>query len=160
MTPLPVLLSPEAEDSLFSRLRSHALASGWFERVNQHEPKSKPGNGLTAALWVDRIDPVATVSGLAATSARIVFRLRVYSPFRQQPEDAIDPNILLAVASLMHAYSGAFTLDGLVMQVDLLGAHGIALSAEAGYVNQDGVLYRVMTIALPVVIDDVFPQAR
>ncbi|MGH3680775.1 MAG: hypothetical protein ACRDT2_11080 [Natronosporangium sp.] len=158
MTTLDQLLSADDPNSLFGRVRSHALASGRFARVNQHEPKNAPGHGLSAALWVDRIDPVAEVSGLAATSARIVFHLRVYSNMLQEPQDAIDPGVLSAVAALMTAYSGDFTLGGLVKQVDLLGQHGISLSARAGYINQDSRLYRVMLLQVPIVINDVFDQ--
>lgn len=158
MPTLDQLLSVDDPDSLFGRVLSHALASGRFERVNNHEPKSAPSRGLTAALWVDRIDPVAAVSGLRATSARLVFNLRIYSDMLQEPQDALDPNVLSAVAALMAAYSSDFTLGGLVKQVDLLGQHGIALSARAGYITQDSRLFRVMTIALPVVVNDAFAQ--
>ncbi len=48
---------------------SHAMASGHFEQVNGHEPANPPGHGLTAAVWVDLVEPVRS-SGLARTSAR------------------------------------------------------------------------------------------
>lgn len=139
---------------------SHAMALGLFEQVNGYEPKAAPtSGGLTCAVWADRIDPVAAVSGLAATSARVVFNLRIYSSMLQQPMDAIDPNIVAALDTLMNAYSGDFDLGGTVRNVDLLGAHGVGLSAQAGYINQDGKLFRVVTLTLPVVISDVWSQA-
>lgn len=138
---------------------SHAGRLGFFERINGHEPVSAPGSGLTAAVWADSINPVAAASGLAATSARVVFMVRIYSSAIQQPLDAIDPAILAAAGALMDAYSGDFDLGGTVRNVDLLGGMGIALAAQAGYVNQDGKLMRVMTITLPVIVNDVFTQA-
>jgi hypothetical protein len=42
--------------------------------------------------------------------------------------------------------------------VDLLGAHGIPLSARAGYDEQDSKMFRVMDINLPLVINDVWQQ--
>lgn len=138
---------------------SHALASGWFERVNQHEPKSAPGNGITAAVWADRIEP-ARASGLQKTSARVVFNVRIYSSMLQEPQDDIDPQIMLAVDDLMTAYSGDFELGGNVRNVDLLGMGGTPLSAQAGYINVSGTMYRVMTISLPVIVNDVWDQVN
>lgn len=136
---------------------SHALASGQFERVNQHEPKNAPGNGLTAAVWVETIAPVRS-SGLAATSAVVTLNVRLYVSMLAEPQDAIDPNIVAAVDALMTAYSGDFELGGLVQAVDLLGMAGVPMSARAGYLDQDGKLFRVMTITLPLIVNDVWEQ--
>lgn len=138
---------------------SHAMALGLFERVNTSEPKNAPGNGLSCAIWADRIEPVALVSGLAATSARVAFMVRLYAGMLQQPQDAIDPNMLAAVDTLIDAYSGDFDLGGTVKQVDLLGQHGVPLGAQAGYINQDNKLFRVMTVTVPVIVNDVWSQA-
>jgi len=137
---------------------SHAAASGRLERVNGHEPKNAPGNGVTAAVWVQRLAPVALASGLAATSALLVANVRLYAPLLQEPLDAIDPNLVGAVDALMAAYSGDFTLGGLVRNIDLLGSHGTPLSAEAGYLEQDRKMFRVMTLAVPLVINDAWTQ--
>ena len=141
----------------FDGLVSHAMASGLFERVNGHEPKNAPGNGLSAAVWADRITPLRS-SGLASTSVRVSFSVRVYSNMVSEPQDAIDPNILSAVTSLMAAYSRNFTLDGGARNIDLLGSEGVPMSAQAGYLNQDGRLYRVLTITVPILYNDEFEQ--
>jgi hypothetical protein len=153
-----VAFAPEA---LYLAALDHALTSGLFDAVNGHEPKSAPGRGLTAALWADTIDPVPTTSGLALTTMRLGLNLRIYSNMLQEPQDAIDPNILTAVSTLMAAYSGDFTLGGLLQEqgVDLLGRAGPPLSARAGYLNQDNRIYRVMTILLPLIVPDCWEQA-
>lgn len=144
----------------FDALQSHALASGVFDRVNTHEPANPPGNGLTAAIWADSIAPVALASGLAVTSARVVYMVRVYSSTLQRPADAIDPAVMAAVDALMTAYSGDFDLGGTIRNVDLLGAHGAPLGAQAGYLPfPDGPVLRVMTITVPVIVNDAFVQA-
>lgn len=140
-------------------LASHAASSGHFEWVNQFEPDNAPGNGLSCAVWPDRIDPATGASGLAATTARIVFQVRIASSTSISPPDSIDRNILRAADDLMGAYSGDFTLGGLVKQVDLLGQHGVALSAQAGYITQDDRPLRVLTITVPVVVNDAWTQA-
>jgi hypothetical protein len=136
---------------------SHAKKLGVFDRVNAHEPKSAPGRGLSCAIWAASIDPVQT-SGLASTSVRVVYSIRVYVNMTREPQDAIDRDVLAAVAKLMAAYSADFTLDDEAREIDLLGSYGIALSAQAGYLNQDNRLFRVMTISLPIIFNDVFEQ--
>lgn len=145
-------------DAILNRLVSHAMTLGHFERVNQHEPKNAPGNGLSCAIWLDAINPVPAHSGLRATTGRVAFMARVYTSMLTEPPDFVDPNILKAVVDLMGAYSGDFELGGNVRNVDLLGQAGAPLQAQAGYLNQDGKLFRVMTITLPVIVNDVWEQ--
>jgi hypothetical protein len=144
--------------AILDAVRTQILSTGRFERALTHEPKSAPGNGVTAAVWVDSIRPAAG-SGLATTSARLVLKIRVYTNMLREPQDQIDIDILTAVDVLMAAYSGDFTLGGLVREVDLLGADGDPLSADAGYLEQDSKLYRVMVITLPLVVNDLWAQA-
>lgn len=139
-------------------VQSHAMALGLFERVNLHEPKNAPGNGLTAAIWVDSVGAAAGHSSITSTTARLVVNLRVYSNMVAEPQDSIDPNILAAVDVLMNAYSGDLTLGNHVRAVDLLGMAGAPLSAQAGYLPQDGRMFRVMTIVIPLLINDAWDQ--
>ena len=143
----------------FNALQQHAMTSGFFERVNGSEPKSAPGiSGLTYAVWLQALRPTARASGLAVTSALAVFSGRVYTSMISETPDAIDPNMATATAALMEAYSGDFQLGGEVAAVDLLGIHGAGLAAEAGYLNMDGRLMRVMTLTIPVIYNDVWGQ--
>lgn len=139
-------------------IASHAMSLGLFERVNQHEPKNAPGLGLTCVVWADRVAPVPAGSGLQSTTGLIVFNVRVYTSMLSEPQDAIDPNLLTAVDALMAAYSGDFDLGGTVRNVDLLGQAGTPLSAQAGYVDLSGKIYRIMTVTLPVIVNDLWDQ--
>lgn len=136
---------------------SHAMASGFFERVNAHEPVNSPGHGLTAAVWVDGIAAVRT-SGLGTASARLIFNVRLYTPMVQEPADAIDPHLLAATDALMRAYVGDFELGGTVRQVDVFGSHGAVLESRAGYIRQDDATLRVITITLPVIVNDLWDE--
>lgn len=143
---------------LTDAVQSHASASGYFESVNGAEPKNAPSTGgLTAAVWADRVAPLRS-SGLNSVSVLVVFNVRIYGSAQSEPADAIDPNMLAAVDALCAAYSGDFTLGGLARSVDLLGANGTALNVQAGYLSQDGVLYRVMTITVPVIVNDLWEE--
>lgn len=137
---------------------SHALATGLFDAVNGYEPKSAPGSGLTAAAWVQSLDPVRG-SGLASTSVRVALTVRFYANMLADPQDAIDPYVTNAADVLMGAYSNDFDLGGTVRNVDLLGEHGEGLRAQAGYLEQDRTMYRVMDITLPLIVNDVWGQA-
>jgi len=144
--------------AIVDALTSHALTTGQFERVNGHEPKSAPHTGVSYALWVDTIDPIVG-SGLAETSGRVAFMARVYTNMTQEPQDGIDPAIMTAIDVMMTEYSGDFELGGNVRHVDLLGIYGPPLSAKAGYIEQDKRLFRVMTLIIPLIINDIWSQA-
>lgn len=145
--------------ALLDPVLSHAAASGYFDRVFGHEPKAAPGNGLSCAAWVDAVGPAPGASGLASTTGLVTLNTRLYTSMLAEPADAVDPNLTDALSGLFTAYSGDFTLGAAVRNVDLLGEFGTPLSARAGYLKSDDKLYRVYTIALPLVINDVWSQS-
>lgn len=145
--------------ALVDELASKAMQLGVFEKVNIHEPKSQPGTGMTAAVWVDHIQPFTQGSGLNSTSVVVGFTLRIYQGAFSEPQDAIDPNVMQAVDTLLDKYSGNFTLGGVVREIDLLGEAGTPLSAQAGWLNIDGKIFRIMDVNLPVIISDVWSQS-
>jgi hypothetical protein len=104
---------------ILNELVSDAATTGLFDQINTHEPKSAPRSGLTMAVWADKIEPYALASGLDATSAVITFNARLFTKMTQYPQDAIDPNMLIAVDTLMNRYSGDFSLGGKIRNVDL-----------------------------------------
>lgn len=144
-------------DAYIDAIVSHAMSTGQFERVNQYEPKKAPGNGLTAAVWFQSLVPTR-IGGLDSTTVRLVMRIRIYTSMLMDPPDQIDPNVIEALDVLLNAYSGDFTLDGLIRNVDLLGQSGTPMQADAGYLNQDGKMMRIVDITLPMIINDVWEQ--
>lgn len=143
---------------ILAAVQSHAQQLGVFEQVITNEPKNAPGNGLTCAIWVQRMGTVAAASGLASVSGRVALMVRVLKPMLALPYGQIDPDILTAADALMAAYAGAFTLEGHVRDVDLLGQHGIGLDAQAGYVTIDKKLFRLMDVTLPLIINDLWTE--
>ncbi len=137
---------------------SHAQALGVFDMVNQHEPKSAPGSGITCAVWSQSIGPARRQSGLNATTASLVMNVRLYMNMLTEPQDWIDPAMVSAADLLMNSYSSDFTLDGLVRNVDLLGMAGPAMTGTSGYVKIDGAMMRIITIVLPLIINDAWEQ--
>ena len=88
-----LILTKQAIATIFDKVVSLAASSGYFDAVNAHEPKSAPGNGVPAAVWVQSIKPVTT-SGMTSTSGVLLLNVRVYTNFISQPYDVIDPNVL------------------------------------------------------------------
>jgi hypothetical protein len=85
---------------------------------------------------------------------------RVLMPADTEPQDDVDTAITAAVDQLLSAYSSDFEFGGNVRNVDLLGASGVGLSAEFGYLNfTGGTTYRVATLTIPLIINDVWGQA-
>lgn len=149
---------------LFDAIESHALASGEFDSVDTAEPKSAPGTGITCGIWMQAIGPAPDASGLAAVTSRVEFTITLYSAFITEPVDLIDPNLLHATIALMEDYAGDFRLSIIssvsIQSIDLLGAHGTPLQAQAGYVDIDGKMFRVMVITLPVIINDLWTETE
>ncbi len=142
-----------------SALESHLLATGLFQRVNTHEPKNAPDTGMTASIIASTINPTQT-SGLASTSAVVVYQTRIYLGMLNEPQDAIDPSMIVAVDTVLTALTADFELGGNARNIDLFGAEGQGtLNAEAGYVTVDTTMYRIMDINIPVVHNDVWPQS-
>ncbi len=84
--------------------------------------------------------------------------VRLYSPL-SEPEDAVDRDLTAATVNLVGAYCGDFTLGGLIKNIDVRGAHGVALSARAGYLEQDSAVFRVFTISVPLIVNDLWEEA-
>lgn len=143
---------------LFDALVSMCQRLGVFDKVNQHESKIAPGNGISAGIWLDTLGPAS--SGLASTSCRPIYVIRVYQNFLSEPQDAIDPSVWSAVDLILNEINGDFDLDlNYVRMVDILGAEGEPVSCQAGYVDIDNKLFRVVTITIPVVLNDTWLQS-
>jgi hypothetical protein len=156
------MTSPDGSESwidpIFNAVVSDAQASGYFNIVNQYEPKAKPGTGLTAAVWLQSITPIGAISGLSSTSGRLLFILRMYSNMFSKPQDMIDPNLTRAASNLMRRYHDDFDFGGVIRNIDLLGAHGVALEANSGYLPQDDTEFRIIDIQIPCIVNDIWPQ--
>lgn len=142
-----------------SAVMSHAQGLGLFGSVLDHEPVSAPGSGLIYAVWVKNVRPVPARSGLASVSVRLELNGRVFMPADTEPQGGVDVAVTDAVSQLLNAYCGDFELGGTVALVDLLGMHGALLSADFGYARFDSTTYRVATLIVPLIINDVWTEA-
>lgn len=144
--------------TVIDAVASHAMTTGFFSEVNGTEPKSAPPEvGLTGAVWVQALRPSRS-SGLAVTTMLFTVAVRLYASMIHEPQDMIDPTMMAAVDALMQEYTGDFQLGGLVRSLDLLGSESDGLGGEAGYVSINNKMYRVFTISVPMIINDVYVQ--
>lgn len=145
--------------AVLNSLASHAGSLGMFENVLTHEPKSAP-QGPACAIFVSQVVPFKERSGLTSVSVVLVVVVRLYANMLQEPQDDIDRDIVLAADALMTAYAGDFDLGDENREIDLLGMTTPGVNLEAGYLKQDSTLFRVMDITVPVIINDVWTEAR
>lgn len=145
---------------LLNAVTSLAGSTGWFDRVAGHEPiKNPPGSGLTCASWVQSMR-MAKSSGLSSSSAVVIMQTRIFMSALADPQDGVDPQLLLATHDLLTAYLADYTLGGLVRSIDVRGAEGVPVSCTAGYLEQGSPtrLFRVMTVTLPVIVNDLWDE--
>lgn len=138
----------------------HLVQSGLFESVQDHESTSASTGGLTADVWVSNIKSLPAQSGLDITSALLTLTVRIYLNATPPASNSLEQAIAGAADTLLTAYNAAFTFDGTISWLDLLGENGTPLSSIGGYVTVGGVFFRCMTITVPCVIDDVWPQSQ
>lgn len=147
-------------DPILDAVVSDVEATGYFDKVNTHEKKRRPQTKLEAAVWIQHIQPIALASGLASTSARLLFIIRMYKIMTANPQDMIDPLMMKAASNIMRRYHDDFDFEGHIRNVDLLGEHGVSLSATAGYLEIDRVNFRIMDIEVPCLVNDVWAQRK
>jgi hypothetical protein len=147
-----------AVNAVFNALRSIAMETGVFRTVNTHEPKSAPGTGKRLSMWVQTMEPLGLASGLAAASGYLTVQARIYGNMLVKPEDEIDPDMTTAMTVLMGAYCGDFDLGGLIRNIDLFGMYGQKMAAQAGYLTLDSHMYRIMTLTIPCVVNDMWTE--
>lgn len=151
-------LDAAAVAALFAQVEARAEKLGEFEQVIGHEPRSAPVSLPAIAVWFAGLGPARGLSGLDATSVRVEFKGRVYLNGQAKDEDKLEQRLLYLTALVLGAFSGAYTLGGTVMNVDLLGGWGAPLAADPGWLKHDDKEFRVAEITVPVLIDGTWTQ--
>lgn len=158
-------INAEAITALYDAFTDMARRSALFDRTSTHESRNEPGIKLTLEVLMGPIRCVGRASGLASTSGRLEFTLRIRGPRASEPDDATERAILYAAVWLMTAINQDYELErvqatvaGMVQCVDVLGMHGDPLGMEPGWLEQNGAQYRAAVITVGVILNDVFPQ--
>lgn len=144
--------------SILDNVASHAMSTGYLDNVLGYMSKQSPTNGITAAIYVENIQPIKS-SGLSNTSIRIELEMQIYSSTYQEPYDGIDAGLVMATDAVFTNFISDFDLGGESRHIDIFGAHGRGLQVRSGYFNLDGKEFRVFQIIIPIIVDDVWAQA-
>jgi hypothetical protein len=150
--------SEEWLDPIFDEVINNVLQSGYFDIVNEHEPKRAPGYGLTASVWIKHISATKIGSGINYTNALVIFNLEVNTNMFEEPQNLIDRKMTKAISNLMRQYHDDFDFNGVIRNIDLLGESGSQLSCDMGYVTIDKKIFRAGVITIPCIVNNVWPQ--
>lgn len=143
--------------TIMDRLTSHASSTGVFGSVSGYEPAVYSDNDIDCAIFLDEIQPI-NGSGLASTSVAATFTVDIYANTLPEPYDETELKLVRALDILMTAYNGDFTLDGAIRGVDLFGLYTQGVLVTAEYIKNDTGLFKVLTIRLPLIVNDVWDQ--
>lgn len=152
-TPRPTALATR-------RLLDHAKRSGLFNVARISEPKSKPGQGLTFALWAQNIGAAPQGSGLAATAGQLHLSARIYASMVSKDDEAFELAMIDACDAYMARITADYTLGGSCRNIDLLSEMGEPCRWTFGYLNVDGSMYRIADLELYVIFNDLWPQSE
>lgn len=144
-------------------LLTHASRTAAFDVIMSHEPRTAPTGRITFACWLQNIDPVARASGLAVTSLRVEFLVRLFCPYvgpAAEDLNTMDSDMAMRVGLLMSAYTGDYQFTPADHAIDLLGMYGEPLRMRGGFATFDKTPFRICDILVPVIVYDVFDQVR
>lgn len=147
--------------AIINAVASQAATTGYFDTVNTHEAKNGPGTQMVCDITILNGRALALASGLSVTSCLLTLSVVVYCSMladSSENADAIDTNVNNAVDALVNLYNGAFTLGGLVRNVDILGQFGQELIWDFGHIDISKQPVRAAEIRLPLVINDAWTQ--
>lgn len=136
-------------------LLSHVAASGHVSSNSMGEPIEPPsGDKLHGSVYM-RSTTVQILYGDGGTQELHVAVARLYRPVMREPTDQGERELAIATSELMQDFAQDFTLGGTVREIDLAGGQGgEAMGAEWGHVVIKDLMYRVVDITVPIVIDD------
>jgi hypothetical protein len=159
--PDSALVTPDVE-GIQAAICAAGLRTAYVDTFDDHEPREAPNQGVHAACWLLSVKPVGPrVSGLGSAGTVVTYLVRLYMSANKStnvPYGEIESQMKRATAALYAQYIGDFTLGGRVRNVDIFGHSSPGLSADAGYAKFDGADFRIMTITLPLIVNDEYEE--
>lgn len=150
-------------DPIIDAVVSDVKQSGYFSQTIEDTINKGPDGKLTALVWLQNVGVAQRASGLNTSAAMLTFMIRVYANqiARDKPVfvETMPRRLVKAVSNLIRRYHDNFDFGGVCRNVDCLGEFvGGGLSATSGYEEIGGSWYRMMTLAVPVIVNDVWVQ--
>ena len=153
------LVAPSAFVAAFTirptlqEIQSYLAASGEFVTVELGEPEAVArGDGLTAAIWVSGTRIALTT--LTKVTKVYDANIRVYRDMLGEPTEGIEIGLAKVVQDIASDLLGDYDLGATVRDIDACGQYGTPLRAEWGHDVVAGVVFRVVDMTIPIVVND------
>jgi len=141
--------------STLHAVESYVQASGLFQSVQVGEPKSPPGQGYHAAIFMRSVGINLVYAG-GDTRENHLVTLRIYRDMlaeQTDPQQSLENEMAVVVSKLMSDLLGDTDLESTIMTIDVAGMDGTSLRAEYGYLDVGGTMYRMADITLPLIVN-------
>ena len=128
---------------------------GLFSTVQIGEPKQAVGQGLHAAIYMQSVSIIMIYVGGETRESHIV-QLRVYKDMLAEntdPQNNLESELASVVSKLMENLLGDTDLESSIMSIDAGGMDGGSMTATYGYLTLGGVMYRVVNINIPLIVN-------
>lgn len=128
---------------------------GLFSTVQIGEPKQAVGQGLHAAIYMQSVSIIMIYVGGETRESHIV-QLRVYKDMLAEntdPQNNLESELASVVSKLMENLLGDTDLESSIMSIDAGGMDGGSMTATYGYLTLGGVMYRVVDINIPLIVN-------
>tara|TARA_R110000751_G_scaffold260263_2_gene359590 strand:- start:212 stop:685 length:474 start_codon:yes stop_codon:yes gene_type:complete len=136
-------------------IETYILKLGLFQAVIIGEPKSPPGQGFYAAIWMQSV-AISMIYAGGDTRESHVVTLRVYRDMlaeNSEPALNLESEMASLLSKLMESLLGDTDLESTVMSIDAAGMDGSPMSAAFGYVDIGGTMYRIVDISIPMIVN-------
>ena len=134
---------------------SHIAASGHVSSSSLGEPVGPPGGDKLHGAVYMRSTGVSSLYVDGGTRENHVAVMRLYRPVLRQPQAESELELALAASELLEDLVEDYTLGSNIREIDIAGGQGGgSLTTDWGHVEIGGVMYRVVDITVPIVVDD------
>jgi hypothetical protein len=129
-------------------IEGHLRAGGWVTTVYQGEPEfPPPHDGVSAAIFMDSVAVLAAKLAGSIESQTIIVRL--YAVEAERPAAGRENQLDAA-----YSYLEKNLLSDLDLGATVRNVQPVQLAADWGYLDHSGTRYRIVEVAVPVVVDD------
>ena len=128
---------------------------GLFSTVQIGEPKQAVGQGLHAAIYMQSLSIIMIYLGGETRESHIV-QLRVYKDMLAEntdPQNNLESELASVVSKWMENLLGDTDLESIIMSIAAGGMDGGSMTATYGYLTLGGVMYRVVDINIPLIVN-------
>lgn len=143
---------PFAVQTTLQNIESYLAASGYFQSTQVGEPKKPPEAEFSASVFMSRVSVVELT--LNSTIEVHVPTVRIYRQMFAEPEENIEFDLGRIISQVSSDLLGEYDLGATIRNVDAGGQHGTPLSAQWGYLDVGGTMFRIVDMTVPLIVDD------